>query len=104
MNRAQYETNRANAYLEALADADMAGASFNDAAKAGALAVSTFEADFRADAGNAEYQFNLYCAQYPGVNRAEVLNSMGGFDLCDAAFWNLAHSYAQAAHADWCAA
>lgn len=104
MNQAQYETNRANAYLEAVADADMVGASFTAAAKAGALAVSSFEADFRADAGNAEYQFNLYCAERPGVNRAEILDGMSGFDLRDAAFWNLAHSYAQAAHADWCAA
>lgn len=104
MNQAQYETNRANAYLEALANADMAGASFNEAAKEGALAVSSFEADFRADAGNAEYAFNLYCAEYPGVDRAEILDGMGGFDLRDAAFWNLAHTYAQAAHVEWCAA
>lgn len=104
MNKAQYETDRANAYLGALADANMAGASFAAAAQAGALAVATFDFDFRTDADTAEYAFNLYCAEYPGVNRAEILDAMSGFDLRDAAFWKLAHYYAQAAHSDWCAA
>lgn len=57
----------------------------------------------RMDADNAEFAFNRYCNEGPGVKAAEVVASMGT-KAHTKAFWEAAMYRAMGARAEWLAA
>lgn len=94
--------DQANAYLEALATAHIAGKNFVESHNEGVLAIESVVFAEKMDTDNAEYEFNLYCTEGPGVKAADILAGMVGER--NKAFWNTATYRAMGARADWLAA
>lgn len=103
MNITNIEAAKAAAYLNAEAEAFIAGKSFGEGHKAGILAIEAIDFAAKADADNAEYEFNRYCNAGPGVKASEVLAEMGE-GAKNAAFWAAALYRAMGARAAWLAA
>lgn len=101
VTKERFEEIRANAMLEATADVSIAGGTWAEMEAASAAAKARIEADYRIEAGAAEYEFRLFCEEGPGARVADVLAGMGVENDGSPAFWKRAAAAARLSRAAW---